>query len=58
VDQCQPVEFYQVARGLRWKVREALGGWLDPVASRTHKKPVVEKRRNCPKSAIPGCAAA
>jgi hypothetical protein len=31
-DQWQPVEFYQVARGLRWKVRQALGGWMHQVA--------------------------
>jgi hypothetical protein len=31
-DQWQPVELYQVARGLRWKVRQALGGWMHHVA--------------------------
>ncbi len=45
VDQRQPVDLYHVARGLRWKVREVLDGWMHPGwPGRTYKKPVVEKR--------------
>jgi hypothetical protein len=57
-DQRQPAELYQVARGLRWKVRQALGGWMHQVARQDAQEAGVEKRRNCRKSATSGCAAA
>ena len=43
--QWQPVALYHVARGLRWQVREVLGGWTHPGwPGRTYQKPVAQKR--------------
>jgi len=44
-DQRQPHELYHATRGLRWKVREVLDGWIHPGwPEKTYNKPVVEKR--------------
>jgi hypothetical protein len=44
-DDWRPVEFYHIARRLRWTVREVLDGWTHPGwPGKTYKKPVAEKR--------------
>ena len=41
VDQRQPVNLYDAARGLRWRVREVPDGWTHPRwPGRTYNKPV------------------
>jgi hypothetical protein len=43
--QWQPVALYHLARGLRWQVREVLGGWTHPDwPGKTYQKPVAQKR--------------